>query len=42
MFHACVQRFDVIGNLKILAKFLASAQVSLKENEPNAFKTRGI
>ena len=21
MFHACVQRFDVTGNLKILAKF---------------------
>jgi hypothetical protein len=24
MLHACVQRFDVMGNLKILAKFLAS------------------
>jgi hypothetical protein len=24
MLHACVQRFDVTGNLKILAKFLAS------------------
>jgi hypothetical protein len=24
MFHAYVQRFDVTGNLKILAKFLAS------------------
>jgi hypothetical protein len=24
MFHACVQRFDVTENLKILAKFLAS------------------
>jgi hypothetical protein len=24
MFHACVQRFDMTGNLKILAKFLAS------------------
>jgi hypothetical protein len=24
MFHACVKRFDVTGNLKILAKFLAS------------------
>jgi hypothetical protein len=26
MLHACVQRFDVTGNLKILAKFLASNQ----------------
>jgi hypothetical protein len=24
MLHACVQRFDVTGNLKILANFLAS------------------
>jgi hypothetical protein len=24
MLHTCVQRFDVTGNLKILAKFLAS------------------
>jgi hypothetical protein len=24
MLHACVQRFDVTENLKILAKFLAS------------------
>jgi hypothetical protein len=24
MLHACVQRFDVTGNLKILATFLAS------------------
>jgi hypothetical protein len=24
MFHAYVQRFDVMGNLKILAKFLVS------------------
>jgi hypothetical protein len=34
MFYACVQRFDVTGNLKILEKFLASKRcLSDRENE---------
>jgi hypothetical protein len=41
MLHACVQRFDVTENLKILAKFLASKRAWI-ENTRSGVETCSI